>query len=310
MERHLNKITELYRYFNKYLHGKEKAIKLSLITFLSRGHLLVEDVPGLGKTTLALAIAKSMGLSFGRIQCTNDLLPTDITGLSVFNKKDNSFEFMKGPIFNNIVLVDEINRATPKTQSALLESMGEKQVTIEGITYKLPQPFFVIATQNPAEQHGTFPLPESQLDRFLMKIRLGYPEKEQELEILKGGSSRGSIIESQSVLAKDDVMEIISFIKNHIFVDDKIYNFLLDFAGATRENEHFLIGLSTRAILSIIAAGKVSAFMSGRDYVIPEDILDYMQYTVTHRVVVKNNIHENEKMEIIKSLLESVPLHV
>lgn len=310
MEKHLNKITKLYKYFDKYLHGKEKAIKLSLLTLLSRGHLLVEDVPGLGKTTLALAIAKSMGLSFGRIQCTNDLLPTDITGLSVFNKKDNSFEFIKGPIFNNIVLVDEINRATPKTQSALLESMGEKQVTIEGITYKLPQPFFVIATQNPAEQHGTFPLPESQLDRFLMKIRLGYPEKAQELEILKGGSSRGNINESQPVLTKDDVLEIISFIKNHIFVDDKIYNFVLDFAGATRENEHFLIGLSTRAILSIISAGKASAFMSGRDYVIPEDILDYLKYTVTHRVVLKNNIHENEKTEIIKSLLESVPLHV
>jgi len=310
MEKHLNKITKLYKYFDKYLHGKEKAIKLSLLTLLSRGHLLVEDVPGLGKTTLALAIAKSMGLSFGRIQCTNDLLPTDITGLSVFNKKDNSFEFIKGPIFNNIVLVDEINRATPKTQSALLESMGEKQVTIEGITYKLPQPFFVIATQNPAEQHGTFPLPESQLDRFLMKIRLGYPEKKQEMEILKGGSSRGNINESQPVLTKDDVLEIISFIKNHIFVDDKIYNFVLDFAGATRENEHFLIGLSTRAILSIISAGKASAFMSGRDYVIPEDILDYLKYTVTHRVVLKNNIHENEKTEIIKSLLESVPLHV
>ncbi|MEM5788282.1 MAG: AAA family ATPase, partial [Syntrophobacteraceae bacterium] len=162
---------------SEYLHGKEKALRLALTCFFARGHLLVEDLPGLGKTILAVAMAKILGLSFGRIQCTSDLLPSDITGVSIFDKTTNAFEFKPGPIFNHVVLVDEINRATPKTQSALLEAMGEKQVTIEGRTYELPAPFLVIATQNPAEQFGTFPLPESQLDRFTMKIGVGYPER-------------------------------------------------------------------------------------------------------------------------------------
>src|SRR5512135_1955339 len=182
------KIEEIISFLSPYLHGKEKALRLALIAFFSRGHLLIEDLPGLGKTTLAIGIAKALGLRFGRIQCTSDLLPTDITGLTIYNKNTGEFEFHPGPIFNNIVLVDEINRATPKTQSALLEAMGEKQATLEGKTYKLPNPFFVIATQNPTEQFGTFPLPESQMDRFMMKISIGYPPRSAEKEILKGGS--------------------------------------------------------------------------------------------------------------------------
>ena len=303
-------VDKLFEYYGKYLQGKDKALKLTLITFLSRGHLLIEDVPGLGKTTLALAIAKSMGLSFGRIQCTNDLLPTDITGLSIFNKDKRSFEFRKGPIFNNIVLVDEINRATPKTQSALLESMGEKQVTVEGKTYNLPKPFFVIATQNPSEQHGTFPLPESQLDRFLMKISIGYPSRQRELEILKGGSSRGEINKSESVLSSESVLNLINFIKNNVKVDDKIYEYLLEIATLTRESSEFLIGLSTRAMLSILNAAKVSAFINNRDYVIPEDISDYFQYTVSHRVLFRKQLTGDEKADILKSLLDSIRLPV
>lgn len=310
MKNYREDIDKLFEYYDKYLQGKGKALKLTLITFLSRGHLLIEDVPGLGKTTLALAIAKSMGLSFGRIQCTNDLLPTDITGLSIFNKDKRSFEFRKGPIFNNIVLVDEINRATPKTQSALLESMGEKQVTVEGITYQLPIPFFVIATQNPSEQHGTFPLPESQLDRFLMKISIGYPSRDRELEILKGGSSRGGINKSEPVLSSENVLNLINFIKNNVSVDDKIYEYLLEIANLTRENSEFLIGLSTRAMLSILNAAKVSAFINDRDFVIPEDISDYFRHTVSHRVLFRKQLPDDEKADILKSLLDSIRLPV
>ena len=186
MDTNNHRIEAAVAFLSQYLHGKEKALKLALTCFFSRGHLLIEDLPGLGKTTLAIAIAKILGLTFGRVQCTSDLLPTDITGLFIFNKNANAFEFRPGPIFNHIVLVDEINRAPPKTQSALLEAMGEKQVTIEGKTYDLPKPFFVIATQNPAEPFGTFPLPESQLDRFMMKIRIGYP-----LRLCGKGDSEG-----------------------------------------------------------------------------------------------------------------------
>lgn len=242
MQKYHNLINNLFNFYKKYLQGKEKAIKLSIITFLSRGHLLIEDNPGLGKTTLALAIAKSMGLSFGRIQCTNDLLPTDVTGLNIFNKEKNEFEFKKGPIFNNIVLVDEINRATPKTQSALLEAMGEKQVTVEGATYKLPQPFFVIATQNPSESFGTFPLPESQLDRFLMKISIGYPRKEEELEILRGGSSRKGIYESESVLNSQEILEIIQHIKENVTIKESILEYIMDIVDKTRNHTKIAIG--------------------------------------------------------------------
>ncbi|MFN3788088.1 MAG: AAA family ATPase, partial [Sulfurihydrogenibium azorense] len=188
-------LKKIVSYLSTYLQGKERAIELTLITFFSRGHLLIEDLPGLGKTTLAIGIAKILGLDYGRIQGTSDLLPSDIIGVSVFNKEKSQFEFKPGPIFNNIILVDEINRSTPKTQSALLEAMGEKQVTVDGNTYKLPKPFFVIATQNPVEQYGTFPLPESQLDRFLMKISIGYPSREAEKEIIKGGSKREKLYE-------------------------------------------------------------------------------------------------------------------
>ncbi len=205
MKMDLNKIHHISDSLSTYLQGKERPLGLSLISFFSRGHLLIEDLPGLGKTTLAIGIAKSLGLSFGRIQCTSDLLPTDITGLSIYNKTSGEFEFHPGPIFNNIVLCDEINRATPKTQSALLEAMEEKQVTIEGKTYKLPRLFCVIATQNPAEQFGTFPLPESQLDRFMMKISIGYSSRQAEKEILKIGSKREDIELIEPVVSQDEV---------------------------------------------------------------------------------------------------------
>jgi MoxR-like ATPase len=308
MEKYIVMIERLFEYYGKYLHGKEKGIKLALLAFLSRGHILIEDSPGLGKTTLAIAIAKSMGVDFGRVQCTNDLLPTDVTGLNIFNKEKGEFEFKEGPVFNNILLVDEINRATPKTQSALLEAMGEKQVTVEGKTYKLNQPFFVIATQNSAESYGTFPLPESQLDRFLMKINLGYPSKEEEFEILKGGSSRGKIYESKPAISKNDALELIRFVREGVKIDDSILEYLIEIVNKTRNHSKISTGLSTRAALSLVNVAKASAIISKRDYVIPEDVLDYFTYTMPHRIIFKGMFSNSEKIEIIEDIIKSVKL--
>jgi MoxR-like ATPase len=288
-----------------YLHGKEKAIELTLICLFSKGHLLIEDLPGLGKTTLAIGIAKTLGLDYGRVQATSDLLPSDIIGVSIYNKNTNEFEFKPGPIFNNIILVDEINRATPKTQSALLEAMGEKQVTVDGKTYKLPQPFFVIATQNPVEQYGTFPLPESQLDRFLMKISIGYPSREAEKEIIKGGSKREELYKIQPFISKDEIIKIQEEIKN-VYVSDKIADYILDIVWATRESKYLESGLSTRGTLAIVSTAKANAYMEGRDFIIPEDIKKLYKYVIPHRVIFKPE-YESQKEEIIKTIVESIP---
>ncbi len=293
-----------------YLHGKEKALRLALICFFSNGHLLIEDLPGLGKTTLAIAIAKVLGLTFGRIQCTSDLLPSDITGLSIYNKNLSAFEFQQGPIFNHIVLFDEINRATPKTQSALLEAMAEKQVTIEGRTYDLPRPFFVIATQNPTEQFGTFPLPESQLDRFMMKISIGYPPRTAEREILKGGSKRKEIYSMEPVMDKDEVIEIQQCIKQRVYVSDKIIDYFLNVIAATRESEYLIAGLSTRGALALVQTAKTDAFFRKKDFVVPENLKELAQYILPHRVLFKEEYESADKKEIIRSILEEVPVPV
>jgi MoxR-like ATPase len=292
-------------FLSSYLHGKEKAIELTLICLFSKGHLLIEDLPGLGKTTLAIGIAKTLGLNYGRVQATSDLLPSDIIGVSIYNKNTNEFEFKPGPIFNNIILVDEINRATPKTQSALLEAMGEKQVTVDGKTYKLPQPFFVIATQNPVEQYGTFPLPESQLDRFLMKISIGYPSREAEKEIIKSGSKREELYKIQPFVSKEEIIKIQEEIKN-VYVSDKIADYILDIVWATRESKYLESGLSTRGTLAIVNTAKTNAYMEGRDFVIPEDIKKLYKYVIPHRVIFKPE-YESQKEEIIKTIVESIP---
>jgi len=292
-------------FLSSYLHGKEKAIELTLICLFSKGHLLIEDLPGLGKTTLAIGIAKTLGLDYGRVQATSDLLPSDIIGVSIYNKNTNEFEFKPGPIFNNIILVDEINRATPKTQSALLEAMEEKQVTVDGKTYKLPQPFFVIATQNPVEQYGTFPLPESQLDRFLMKISIGYPSREAEKEIIKGGSKREKLYKIQPFISKEEIIKIQEEIKN-VYVSDKIADYILDIVWATRESKYLDSGLSTRGTLAIINTAKTNAYLEGRDFVIPEDIKKLYKYVIPHRVIFKPE-YESQKEEIIKTIVESIP---
>ncbi|MBA4416549.1 MAG: AAA family ATPase [Syntrophus sp. (in: bacteria)] len=302
-----SKIANITASLSQYLQGKEKPLSLSLICFFSKGHLLIEDLPGLGKTTLAVGIARSLGLTFGRIQCTSDLLPTDITGLSIYNKNAGEFEFHAGPIFNNIVLCDEINRATPKTQSALLEAMGEKQVTIEGKTYSLPKIFFVMATQNPTEQFGAFPLPESQLDRFMMKIQIGYPSEEAEREILRLGSTREELYSIEPVIEKEEVIHIQEDITKSVFVSEKIFDYTLAIIKATRKSEYLTSGLSTRGALTIISTARTNAYFKGRDFVISEDIKELVEYTIPHRVLFREEYESLNKREIITSLIEHIP---
>lgn len=304
------KIDEAIKLLSNYIHGKEAALRLALMCVFARGHLLIEDMPGLGKTTLAIAIAKILGLSFGRIQFTSDLLPSDITGLSIFDKNSGAFEFHPGPIFNHIVLVDEINRATPKTQSALLEAMGEKQVTIEGRTYDLPRPFFVIATQNPGEQFGTFPLPESQLDRFMMKISIGYPPRDAEREILKGGSRRKEIYSIEPILEEAEVLAIQEHIRNGVSVSDEMLDYFLDLIGATRSNPFIQAGLSTRGALALIQTAKANAYLKGKDFVVPENVKAVAPYVIPHRVLFREEYDGESKKEILLSILRELPVPV
>jgi MoxR-like ATPase len=306
MELKTKKIEEIISFLSQYLHGKEIALRLALVTFFSKGHLLVEDLPGLGKTTLAIGIAKALGLRFGRIQCTSDLLPSDITGLSIYNKNTGEFEFHSGPIFNNIVLIDEINRATPKTQSALIEGMGEKQTTIERQTYKLPKPFYVIATQNPVEQFGTFPLPESQLDRFMMKISIGYPSKAAERVILQGGSKRDDLYTLDPMMTSEEVVSIQEDITKNVFISEKILEYILAIIEATRMSKYLLAGLSTRGALAITATAKAHAYFQGRDFVVPEDIKELAVYVIPHRVIFREEYESLEKKEFIRSLLDQI----
>jgi MoxR-like ATPase len=268
---------------NQVVLGKEPQVRLALSCLLARGHLLIEDLPGMGKTTLSHALAKVLGLSFQRIQFTSDLLPGDILGTSVFNKESGQFVFHPGPIFTELVLADEINRATPKSQSALLEAMEEGQVTIEGATRPLPDPFFVIATQNPSSSGGTFSLPESQLDRFLMRLSLGYPAKAAEKALLLGESRRGLLPRLQAVLSHAELALIQAEIPK-VRVSDALLEYLLRLVDATRSQPQFAWGLSPRGSLALLAAAKAWAFLAGRDYVIPEDIQAVLPAVVGHRL--------------------------
>ncbi|HIJ60325.1 MAG TPA: MoxR family ATPase [Nitrospirae bacterium] len=302
-----HRILKIIQTLAPYLQGKERALKLSLLAFFSKGHLLIEDLPGLGKTRLAVALAKALGLSVGRIQCTNDLLPSDITGLSVFNKATGAFEFHKGPIFNNIVLVDEINRTTPKTQSALLEAMAEEQVTVDGKTYKLSDPFFIIATQNPLEQFGTFALPDNQLDRFIMRISIGYPPRDFEKDILRGGSKRDSLYNIEPVVSKEETLMMQMVIKE-VKISEKMLDYIMDIIQVTRENPFIRVGLSTRGALALSYIAKTSAFFNGRDYIIPEDIKETSVYAIPHRLIIKEEYKELDIKEIVQSIVQEVQI--
>lgn len=288
--------------------GKREQIQIALCCLIAEGHLLIEDIPGIGKTTLAKVLAESLGLEFRRIQCTSDMLPGDILGVSVFEQKTASFKFHPGPIFTQVLLSDEINRATPKTQSALLEAMEERQVTIEGETRPLSRPFFVIATQNPLEQAGTFPLPESQLDRFLIRIEIGYPDRASEKDLLRGGGTQDIIEEIEPLVSPT---EVISFQQKAaaVHVSDALVEYVQDLVDYTRTSPVFHIGLSPRAGLSILRAARSWAFILGRDYVLPEDVQKMLPYVVGHRLRQIDGQGEVAKDELMELFL-SVPLSI
>jgi len=290
------------------LQGKIRAVRLAMTTLLAGGHILLEDIPGLGKTTLALALAKSLGLSFGRIQCTSDLLPSDITGLSIFDREENRFRFVHGPIFNHIVLADEVNRAMPKTQSAMLEAMEERRVTVEGTTYRLPDPFLVIATQNPVEQVGTYPLPESQLDRFLVSTGIGYPPEEMEKAILRGGSVRDKVRRVEAVLSREEILAARQAVREKIYLSEKLVDYIYRIAAATRGHRFILAGLSTRAAINLTEAAKATAYLEGRDFVIPEDVQAIAAPVAAHRLVLRPKHETLSKVEVLQSLLQELPV--
>ena len=291
----------------RYLRGKVRAVRLALITLLAGGHLLLEDIPGLGKTTLALALSSALGLSFGRIQCTSDLLPSDITGLSILDREENRFRFIPGPVFHNLVLVDEINRATPKTQSALLEAMEERRVTVEGTTYPLPEPFLVIATQNPVEQVGTYPLPESQLDRFLVTTGISYPPPEIEKSILRRGSIREEILGIAPLLSAEAIGEARRAVAA-VQLADNVTDYLYAIVAASREDSLVLSGISTRGGISLAAAARAAAYLEGRDYVIPEDVQAVAAPVGAHRLILRPEHETVAKEDVLNAIVEKLPV--
>ncbi len=286
--------------------GKEDQIRMALTCLFARGHLLIEDIPGIGKTTLAKALSKCLGLQFRRVQFTSDMLPGDILGTSIFDQKQSVFLFHPGPIFTQVLLADEINRATPKTQSALLEAMEEQQVTIEGETRGLESPFFVIATQNPLEQYGTFPLPESQLDRFLMRIDLGYPDRMAEKKLLKSENVRDLLTDMSACIVSEDVLEIQQRIVG-VHVSDALLNYIQDILAFTRTSAHFHMGLSPRAGMAITQAARSWSYISGRDYVLPEDVQKTMPWVVGHRLRSKEDLEEIPRQRLT-TILSEVPI--
>ena len=291
-----------------YLQGKEEVLRLSATALLGGGHILIEDLPGLGKTTVALALAGMTGLTFGRVQCTSDLLPSDITGLSVYNREEGRFTFMPGPIFSNIVLVDEINRAMPRTQSALLEAMEERRVTIEGVTHLLPDPFMVFATQNPADQSGTFPLPESQLDRFLICTGIGYPPEHLEKAIIAGGGIRERLEDMTPATSADDIRAARDRVASGIQLSEKVVAYIYAIVSATRSHAHIQTGLSTRAAISRAQAARAAAFLDGRDYVAPEDVKGIAVAVCAHRLLLRAGQESLDRGELIRRLIADIPL--
>jgi MoxR-like ATPase len=284
-------------------------VRLALVALLCQGHLLIEDVPGTGKTVLAKAIAKSLGCSFRRIQFTPDLLPSDVTGLSIFNQKTHEFEFRPGPIMAQIVLADEINRATPKTQSALLESMEEHQATVDGVTYKMPDPFLVIATQNPIEYEGTFALPEAQLDRFMLRLHLGYPSPLEEIVILDEQKHAHPIEELAEVVGADELKGMQQGVRE-IYVDSSVSDYIVRLVNATRNHPDVYLGASPRGSLALYRAGQAFAALAGRDYVIPDDVKAVAVPALAHRTIIKTaaTVRDVDAGLIIRELLDSVPV--
>jgi MoxR-like ATPase len=315
MEIDLNKINhwykKLFHNLESVILGKELVLKESIMALICRGHILVEDVPGTGKTVLAKAIALSINSQFNRIQFTPDMLPSDITGTSIFNQKNNSFEFRHGPIMANIILADEINRATPKTQSALLEAMEERQITVDGKTFKLPDVFMVIATQNPIEYEGTYALPEAQLDRFIVKISIGYPSNEIEAKIL---SAQQELHPIELVKPVTDVQEIIAIQSTirKIFVSEPIKKYIVDIINKTRTHESVYLGASPRGALALFRLGQCSAAFNGRDFVIPDDIKSVVIPAIAHRILLKPDakIKDIQPSDLLDEILSMIKIPI
>jgi len=277
------KLAALESALGSAIRGKPEAVRLSLVCLLARGHLLIEDVPGVGKTTLAQALARAVDSSFHRLQFTSDMLPSDVVGVTIYNAHSEAFEFKPGPIFTNFLLADEINRTTPKTQSALLEAMNERQVTIDGRSHALPTPFMVIATQNPVEHHGTYPLPESQLDRFLMRLRIGYPDAASERDILRNFAEAAATVDR--VLSAEDILQLQALV-HRVTVDESLVDYMLAIVEKTRANESLALGVSPRGSQALYRAAQALALVEGRDYAIPDDVKRLAAPIFAHRVVV------------------------
>ena len=293
----------------KVIFGKHQEVELALVALMCRGHILIEDVPGTGKTVLAKAMARSLGCSFRRIQFTPDLLPSDVTGVSIFNQRTSAFEFRPGPIMSQIVLADEINRATPKTQSALLESMDEQQVTVDGVTYPLPDPFLVLATQNPIEYEGTFPLPEAQLDRFFIRLQLGYPKDREEIAILDAQRVIHPLETIEQVLSAEELLEAQSAVKE-IHIADQVKAYVVAVVNATRSHPDVYLGASPRGSLALARASQALALLQGRDFVLPDDVKRLAGPTLSHRLILQPQarLKDLAATTVIAEVLASVPV--
>ncbi|MBR5421158.1 MAG: MoxR family ATPase [Lachnospiraceae bacterium] len=298
------KIKSFREQMNSYFTGKQEIVEQVLCCFLAGGHVLLEDVPGVGKTTLARCFAKSLGLSFGRIQFTPDTMPGDVTGLSVYNMKSGEFAYREGAVMKNIVLADELNRTSPKTQSALLEAMAEARVTVDGTVHPLPDPFMVIATQNPASFMGTYPLPEAQLDRFMMRLSIGYPDREEELRMARERMEGKDTEDAEAVLSKEDVVSLRSEVEK-VRISDKMYAYTQQIIAATRTEGSFSLGASPRALLQLLQASRAAAFLEGRDFVKPDDVKGCAVPVLSHRLIrtTEMRLQKKENAELLKTML-------
>jgi MoxR-like ATPase len=307
-----HRAAQLEQALGKVIRGKDDVVRLAVVCLLARGHLLIEGVPGVGKTTLGQALARALDCTFQRVQFTSDMLPSDVLGISIFSAAEQEFEFKRGPVFTNVLLADEINRTTPKTQSALLEAMNEGQVTVDAHSYPLPQPFLVIATQNPVEHHGTYPLPESQLDRFLMRVRMGYPDSGAEREILRSDAGAAKLECLRPVLTAVELLEMQDAVTK-IRVDESLVSYALAIVQKTRQSEHFSLGVSPRGSQMLYRAAQATAFLDGRAFCTPEDFKPLVVPVFAHRVVVNglysSTLKKSEQAEqVIQEIVDNTPI--
>jgi MoxR-like ATPase len=303
------KLKLLQESIESVIKGKSGAVKMAMVTLLAKGHLLLEDVPGIGKTTLAFTLAKATNCSFQRIQFTSDMLPTDIIGVNIYNPEKKEFEFKSGPLFANIILADEINRTNPKTQSALLEAMNERRVSVDRSTYRLPEPFMVIATQNPIEYHGTFPLPESQLDRFMMHLKLGYPATEYERQVILQQVSFDTIELMSPVISAEEIVTMQREVEA-VKIDDSLVDYLMSIITHTRRNDKIRLGVSPRGGQFLLKAAKATAYYEGRGYVSPEDIKEAAPLVFGHRIILKTQMYISDAEKVIEEIVDKIPVPV